>query len=108
MANFKSIKDETRPSLVADPGKERREINAVTPEPNEGVWPVLLLHSAGIYGANAAGKTNKSREAARRGGRTIPAIRGINIVRASMRPRHKAAEDKASGNPPSPSWAKLQ
>ena len=56
--NFKSIKDEVRLSLVAGPGKERRETNVVTPEPNEGVRPIPLLRSAAIYGANAAGKTN--------------------------------------------------
>ena len=58
VANFKSIKDEARLSLVASPRKERRETNVATLKPNEGVRPIPLLRSAAIYGANAAGKTN--------------------------------------------------
>ena len=58
VANFKSIKDEVRLSLVAGPGKEHRETHVMTPELNEGVRSIPLLRSAAIYGANAAGKTN--------------------------------------------------
>lgn len=58
VANFKSIKDEVRLSLVAGPGKEFRETHVVTPRLNEGVRSIPLLRSAAVYGANAAGKTN--------------------------------------------------
>ena len=58
VANFRSIKDEARLSLVAGPGKEHLETNVVTPEMDGGVRPIPLLRSAAIYGANAAGKTN--------------------------------------------------
>ena len=57
VANFRSIKDEARLSLVADSGRERRHTH--TTEVRVGsTRPVALLHSAAIYGANAAGKTN--------------------------------------------------
>ena len=55
VANFKSIKDEARLSLVAGPGKEHHETNVAM---SKGVRPIPLLRSAAIYGANAAGKTN--------------------------------------------------
>ena len=58
VANFRSIKDEVRLSLVAGPGKELRETHVMTPELNEGVRSIPLLRSAAVYGANAAGKTN--------------------------------------------------
>ena len=58
VANFRSIKDEVRLSLVAGPGKELRETHVVTPPLNEGVRSIPLLRSAAVYGANAAGKTN--------------------------------------------------
>ena len=58
VANFRSIKDEVRLSLVAGPGKELRETHVMTPKLNEGVRSIPLLRSAAVYGANAAGKTN--------------------------------------------------
>ena len=58
VANFRSIKDEVRLSLVAGPGKELRETHVVTPPLNEDVRSIPLLRSAAVYGANAAGKTN--------------------------------------------------
>ena len=58
VANFRSIKDEVRLSLVVGPGKELRETHVVTPPLNEGVRSIPLLRSAAVYGANAAGKTN--------------------------------------------------
>ena len=58
VANFRSIKDEVRLSLVAGPGKELRETHVMTPQLNEGVRSIPLLRSAVVYGANAAGKTN--------------------------------------------------
>ena len=58
VANFRSIKDERRLSLVAGPGKELRETHVMTPELNEGGRSIPLLRSAAVYGANAAGKTN--------------------------------------------------
>ena len=58
VANFRSIKNEVRLSLVAGPGKELRETHVVTPPLNEDVRSIPLLRSAAIYGANAAGKTN--------------------------------------------------
>ena len=58
VANFRSIKDEVRLSLVAGPGKELRKTHVVTPSLNEGVRSIPLLRSAAVYGANAAGKTN--------------------------------------------------
>lgn len=58
VANFRSIKDEVRLSLVAGPGKELRETHVMTPELNAGVRSIPLLRSAAVYGANAAGKTN--------------------------------------------------
>ena len=58
VANFRSIKDEVRLSLVAGPGKELRKTHVVTPPLNESVRSIPLLRSAAVYGANAAGKTN--------------------------------------------------
>ena len=58
VANFMSIKDEVRLSLVAGPGKELRKTHVVTSSLNEGVRSIPLLRSAAVYGANAAGKTN--------------------------------------------------
>ena len=59
VANFKSIKEEARLSLVAGPGKEHAD-SIITVENRAGTSarPLRLLRSAAIYGANAAGKTN--------------------------------------------------
>ena len=57
--NFRSIKQEARLSLVADPEKERSDTHSVVPFLRKaGSHPSRLLRSAAIYGANAAGKTN--------------------------------------------------
>ena len=59
VANFRSIKDEARLSLVAGPGKERADsILTVESRAESSARPLRLLPSAAIYGANAAGKTN--------------------------------------------------
>jgi uncharacterized protein len=58
VANFRSIRDEQRLSLVAGPGKELAETNTLVAPTAEGTKPLRLLRSAAIYGANAAGKSN--------------------------------------------------
>lgn len=58
VANFRSIRDEQRLSLVAGPGKELAETNTLVAPTAEGTKPLTLLRSAAIYGANAAGKSN--------------------------------------------------
>ena len=58
VANFRSIRDEQRLSLVAGPGKELAETNTLVAPTSEGTKPLTLLRSAAIYGANAAGKSN--------------------------------------------------
>ena len=59
VANFRSIKDEVRLSLVAGPGKEHAaSILTVGSRAETAVRPIRLLPSVAIYGANAAGKTN--------------------------------------------------
>ena len=58
VANFRSIKNEARLSLVASSAKERKETNVITPETSGGTRSVSLVRSAAIYGPNAAGKTN--------------------------------------------------
>ncbi|MCY4610477.1 MAG: ATP-binding protein [Gammaproteobacteria bacterium] len=54
--NFKSIKGEALLSLRATPAKEHRGTHLSEPPLTGQLCP--LLHSAAIYGANAAGKTN--------------------------------------------------
>ena len=59
VANFRSIKDEARLSLVAGPGKEHaNSILTAESRAETAARPLRLLPSAAIYGANAAGKTN--------------------------------------------------
>ena len=58
VANFRSIKDESRLSLVASNDKEHEPTHVTTYRPVEGARPLQLLRSAVVYGANAAGKTN--------------------------------------------------
>jgi AAA15 family ATPase/GTPase len=58
VANFRSIRDEQRLSLVAGPGKELAETNTLVAPAPDGSKPLTLLRSAAIYGANAAGKSN--------------------------------------------------
>lgn len=55
--NFRSIRDEARLSMVASPGREHRDTH-VTEAETGARRPIALLHSAAIYGANAAGKSN--------------------------------------------------
>lgn len=59
VANFRSIKEEIRLSLVAGPGKEHaNSILTAESRAETAARPIRLLPSAAIYGANAAGKTN--------------------------------------------------
>jgi hypothetical protein len=58
VANFRSIKDEVRLSLVAAADKRLADSNVAVKELAHGVRPIRLLRSAAIYGANASGKTN--------------------------------------------------
>ena len=59
VANFRSIKEEARLSLVAGPGKEHtNSILTAESRAETAARPLRLLPSAAIYGANAAGKTN--------------------------------------------------
>lgn len=59
VANFRSIKEEARLSLVAGPGREHADsILTVESRAETAARPLRLLPSAAIYGANAAGKTN--------------------------------------------------
>ncbi|MCY4344018.1 MAG: ATP-binding protein [Gammaproteobacteria bacterium] len=55
--NYRSIKDQAQLSLVADSSQERRNTHVVEVA-SGSARPIALLRSAGIYGANAAGKTN--------------------------------------------------
>jgi uncharacterized protein len=68
VANFRSIRDEQRLSLVAGAGAEHGDTNTLTPDVAPGTKPLRLLRSAAIYGANAAGKSNllKAMETMRR------------------------------------------
>ena len=58
VTNFRSIKEETRLSLVASRDKKHGDSNVVEPQLAENGRPIWLLRSAAIYGANASGKTN--------------------------------------------------
>ena len=58
VTNFRSIKEETRLSLVASRDKKHGDSNVVEPKLAENGRPIWLLRSAAIYGANASGKTN--------------------------------------------------
>lgn len=58
VANYRSIKDEARLSLVADRGREDRDTNVVEPPLAREARPPHLVRSVAIYGANAAGKSN--------------------------------------------------
>ena len=58
VTNFRSIKEETRLSLVASHDKKHGDSNVVVPKLAEDARPIRLLRSAAIYGANASGKTN--------------------------------------------------
>ena len=58
VANFRSIRDEQRLSLVAGLGKELAETNTFDAPTVEAAKPFTLLRSAAIYGPNAAGKSN--------------------------------------------------
>lgn len=58
VTNFRSIKEETRLSLVADHNKKYSNSNVVVPDLPEDARPIRLLRSVAIYGANASGKTN--------------------------------------------------
>jgi uncharacterized protein len=68
VANFRSIRDEQRLSLVAGSGPELGDTNTLTPDVAPGTKPLRLLRSAAIYGPNAAGKSNllKAMETMRR------------------------------------------
>ena len=58
VTNFRSIKEESRLSLIADSGKEHEDTNVIVQGLAGGARPMRLLGSAVVYGANAAGKTN--------------------------------------------------
>jgi uncharacterized protein len=58
IANFRSIRDEQRLSLVAGSGGEHGDTNTLTPDMASSGKPLRLLRSAAIYGPNAAGKSN--------------------------------------------------
>ena len=58
VTNFRSIKEETRLSLVASHDKKHGDSNVVEPKLAEDGRPIWLLRSVAIYGANASGKTN--------------------------------------------------
>ena len=58
LANYRSIKDEMRLSLVASPDRRLEDSNVEVKELAHGGRPLRLLRSAAIYGANASGKTN--------------------------------------------------
>ena len=57
VANYKSIKDEAKLSLVASPAREHRDTHVISPDIN-GLRSISLLRSAAIFGPNASGKTN--------------------------------------------------
>jgi uncharacterized protein len=58
IANFRSIRDEQRLSLVAGSGGEHGDTNTLIPDKASSGKPLRLLRSAAIYGPNAAGKSN--------------------------------------------------
>lgn len=58
VANFRSIRDEVRFSLVAGSGKELEETNVATPETLGRTRALPLVRSAALYGPNAGGKSN--------------------------------------------------
>ena len=58
IANYRSIKDEVRLSLVASGDHKLEDSNVAVKELAHGVRPIRLLRSAAIYGPNASGKTN--------------------------------------------------
>lgn len=58
VTNFKSIKEESRLSLIAGPSRQHEDSHVIVQDLAKGVRPIRLLRSAVIYGANAAGKTN--------------------------------------------------
>ena len=58
VANYKSIKEEARLSLLADRGREHRETNLIEPGLPAETRVGSLVRSVAIYGPNAAGKTN--------------------------------------------------
>nr|VFK77958.1 MAG: hypothetical protein BECKSD772D_GA0070982_100427 [Candidatus Kentron sp. SD] len=58
VANYRSIKDEQRLSLVAGREKIHRDANTFEPAQPKGRKRLRLLRSAGLYGPNASGKTN--------------------------------------------------
>nr|VFK26979.1 MAG: hypothetical protein BECKMB1821G_GA0114241_102446 [Candidatus Kentron sp. MB]VFK31239.1 MAG: hypothetical protein BECKMB1821I_GA0114274_102145 [Candidatus Kentron sp. MB]VFK75412.1 MAG: hypothetical protein BECKMB1821H_GA0114242_102146 [Candidatus Kentron sp. MB] len=62
VANFRSIRDEQRVSLVAGRERIHRDANTFEPEQTVGARKRLrLLRSAALYGPNASGKTNMVR-----------------------------------------------
>ena len=58
VANFRSIKDEARLSLVAGADKKLEASNLAVKQLAGRGRPIRILRSAAIYGANASGKTN--------------------------------------------------
>ena len=58
VANFRSIKDEARLSLVASADKSLEASNLAVKQLAGRGRPIRILRSAAIYGANASGKTN--------------------------------------------------
>ena len=58
VSNFMSIKEEVCLNLVARPSRDRDDTHAVTPAFPESSSPIRLVRTTGIYGPNAAGKTN--------------------------------------------------
>jgi ABC-type transport system involved in cytochrome c biogenesis ATPase subunit len=58
VANFRSIKDEARLSLVASADKRLEASNLAVKQLAGRGRPIRVLRSAAIYGANASGKTN--------------------------------------------------
>ena len=58
VANFRSIKEESRLSLVAGRDKEHQDTHVMMYTSVEGARAIPLLRSAVVYGANASGKTN--------------------------------------------------
>ena len=58
VANFRSIKDEARLSLVASADKSLEASNLAVKQLAGRGRPIRILRSAAIYGANASGKPN--------------------------------------------------
>nr|VFJ99199.1 MAG: hypothetical protein BECKLFY1418A_GA0070994_10952 [Candidatus Kentron sp. LFY] len=58
VANFRSIRDEQRLSLVAGRERTHRDTNVFEPAQPKGRKRLRLLRSAALYGPNASGKTN--------------------------------------------------